>query len=196
MMLDPNSRRIEPGGALEGSVGPSTSRILPMASTPFVNQGDALLGARLVGLRRIAFRRRAAGHEFDDVVELVVAEIRAEDFAKLFFLGCRNLEAEFLLQGGLGARGHDVLELGAQDFAHRAVKFRGLRHAHAMDFDADDVKAGAGKKINHVAGPAGGETEIVRLDQHQRALRLLVRSIDQRVLDHAAVGVRVAAPRA
>src|SRR5260221_3450349 len=34
MMVWPNSRRIEPGGALEGSVGPSTSRILRTASTP------------------------------------------------------------------------------------------------------------------------------------------------------------------
>ena len=26
-----------------------------------------------------------------------------------------------------------------------------------MDFDADDVQAGAGEEINHIAGPAGGK---------------------------------------
>ena len=34
MMVWPNSRRMEPGGALDGSVGPRTSRILRTASTP------------------------------------------------------------------------------------------------------------------------------------------------------------------
>ncbi len=34
MMVWPNSRRIEPGGAFDGSVGPSTSRILATAPTP------------------------------------------------------------------------------------------------------------------------------------------------------------------
>jgi len=34
MMFEPNSRRMEPGGAFDGSVGPSTSRILFTAFTP------------------------------------------------------------------------------------------------------------------------------------------------------------------
>jgi hypothetical protein len=34
MMVEPNSRRIDPGGALAGSVGPRTSRILRTASMP------------------------------------------------------------------------------------------------------------------------------------------------------------------
>ena len=34
MMFCPNSRRMEPGGAFEGSVGPRTSRIFETAPTP------------------------------------------------------------------------------------------------------------------------------------------------------------------
>ena len=59
MMVWPNSRRIEPGGAFDGSVGPSTSRILRTASTPFVNQRDALLGAGL-GFARPASHSQGA----------------------------------------------------------------------------------------------------------------------------------------
>ena len=76
---------------------------------------------------------------------------RPQNLPELFLLRRRNLEAELLFQRGLGPGGDDVFELGAQDFAHRAVKLGGLGHAHAMDFDADDVKAGAGEEIDDVA---------------------------------------------
>ena len=48
VMFEPNSRRMEPGGALDGSVGPSTSRILRTAS-------------RLHKPARCTFACRAAG---------------------------------------------------------------------------------------------------------------------------------------
>ena len=175
-MLDPNSRRTDPGGALEGSVGPSTSRILPIASDAFVNQRDAFFRARLrePAPDRI---RRASGPDMNLTMlsNWLSPKIRPENFAELFLFRRRNLEPKFLFQRRLGPRRHDVLELGAQNFPHRPVKFRRLRHAHAMDFDAHDVKARAGKKINHVAGASRGEAEIVRLDEHQCALRLLAR---------------------
>ena len=90
MMVEPNSRRMEPGGALDGSVGPSTSRILRDGVHAFIDQRDALLRAGLgpLGLRQ--FGRRVAGHEPDDVVKLIVAVKRAEDFAELLFLGRRE----------------------------------------------------------------------------------------------------------
>src|ERR1700722_7040330 len=123
---------------------------------PLVDQRDAALGSWLFGLHRVAIRRRMASHEFDDVVELVVAEIRSQDLPKTLLLRPRNLEPKLLLQRRLGSRSHDIFELGAQNLAHWPIKLRGLGHAHAMDFDAADLEAGAGKKINNVAGPARG----------------------------------------
>ena len=80
------------------------------------------------------------------------------------------LSAKLLFQQLLGAFADAFLELGAQHFADGAVKFHRLRQAHVQHFDADDVKPRAGEEINHVAGTAGREFEIVRLDEHQRAL--------------------------
>jgi hypothetical protein len=116
--------------------------------------------------------------------------------AKLLLLLAADLEAQLLFDGGFGFRGDDILELGAQGLADGAVKLQRLRHAHAVNLDGDDVQAGAGEEINHVAGPAGGETEVLRLDQHQRALRLLTRLIGNDIIQDPAVGVRVAEPRA
>jgi hypothetical protein len=37
------------------------------------------------------------------------------------------------------------------------------------------IETGAGEEINHIAGPTRGKPEIIRLDQHQRALRRFAR---------------------
>ena len=50
------------------------------------------------------------------------------------------------------------------------------------------IQAGAGEEIDHVARPAGGKAEVVRLDQHQGALRRFPRRIGDDILQDAAVG--------
>ena len=109
--------------------------------------------------------------------------------------GRGNGEAQFLLDDRPGLRRGHVLQAGAQDLADRPVKFHRFGDAHAVDFDADDVKAGAREEINHVAGPPGGETEVVRLDQDERPLGLVARRINHRVFDDAAVRIRVMGPQ-
>ena len=90
---------------------------------------------------------------------MIVAEGRAKGFAKLFFLGGGNFEAEFLFQRGFGLGPDHVLELGAENFADGPVKFHRLGHAHAMHLDAHNEQAGAGEKVNDVAGAAGRRNE-------------------------------------
>ena len=58
-------------------------------------------------------------------------------------------------------------ELVFEDRQHRPVKFLRLRHAHAMDLEADDVEPGARENFDHAAGPEIGKLEIVRLDQDE-----------------------------
>src|SRR5881396_3365637 len=82
MMVWPNSRRIEPGGALEGSVGPSTSRIFADGFDPLIDDRDALFGSGFLHQRRVAFAWGAAGHEADDILKLAIAVKGAEGFAK------------------------------------------------------------------------------------------------------------------
>ena len=121
--------------------------------------------------------------------------MRPEDFAERLLVGFGNLEAEFLFEDVLGLGADAVLELGAEEFADGAVKFHGLRGAHAQDFRADDEQAGAREEVNDVAGAAGGELEIVRLDEDQGAFAGFVGRVGDDVFQHAAVGVGIAAPR-
>ena len=80
-------------------------------------------------------------------------------------------------------------EFVLQDGQDRAVKFLGLRDAHAMDFESDDVEAGARKYFNDAAGTLIRELEIVRLDQNQRFFDFrLFRKINYPV-ENAAVAV-------
>src|SRR3954469_2242623 len=106
-----------------------------------------------------------AGHEANDVVELVVAEISAQKVAELLFLAGRQLETEILFDGVLRLVAHHILQLGAQHFANGAVKSQRLRHSHAMQLDARHEQSGARKESDHITGTAGWETEILGLDQ-------------------------------
>ena len=170
MMVEPNSRRMVPGGALEGSVGPSTSRILSDRADAFINQRDAFFRAGLVPVSVCGISPGA----WPDMKRTMLSNCDCRPGSGR---GCRrapsgrrrNFEVKFLFQNVLGLGADAVLELGAEEFADGAVKFHRLRGAHAEDFGADDVKAGAREEINDVAGAAGGELEIVRLDEHQRA---------------------------
>ena len=86
------------------------------------------------------------------------------------------------------------LRLRAQNFAHRPVKIGRLGHAHAVDLDAHNVKPRARKEINDVAGAAGGETKVIRLDEDEGALGSFSGRIGKSVLDDAAVAVGVMSP--
>jgi hypothetical protein len=55
-------------------------------------------------------------------------------------------------------------------------------------------KVPCARKINHVAGPAGGEFEVVRLDEHQRAFTDLPWRISDHIFQDAAVLVGEARP--
>ena len=161
----------------------------------FVNQRDALFAARFVPLGLREVRRGMAGHEFDDVFELAVAEDGAEDVAQRAFLVRGDFDAEFLFERPLGLAGEDILELGAKHLADRAVEFHGLCHAHPMELDRDDEQAGAGEEIDHVARAAGREAEILGLDEHERALRLLPGLIADHALQHAAIRIGMLRPQ-
>ena len=161
----------------------------------FIDECDALFRAGLgpVGLRN--FAGRATGHEADDVVELRVALNRAENFAERLLVGVGNLEAEFFFQNVLGLGADAVFEFGPKEFADGAVKFHRLRGAHAENFGADDEQAGAREEINDVAGAAGGELEVIRLDEHQRAFGRFAGGVGVDVFQNAAVLVRILRPQ-
>src|SRR6266516_92034 len=144
---------------------------------PFIDQRDAFFGAGLAEARGVAFAGGPAGHELDDALELVFAKERAQEVAQLLGFSGRDGEAQVLLQCHLGPRRDDVFEFGAQDLFDRGVELHRVGDAHAVDLDADDIKASPGKEIDDVAGPAGGETEVVRLDQDEGALRLVIRTV-------------------
>ena len=81
-----------------------------------------------------------------------------------------------------------------QDIEHRPVKFLRLRHAHAVNLEADDGKAAARKNFDHAAGARVGKFEIVRLDQDERLLDFRVlREVDHAV-ENAAVAVGIFRP--
>src|SRR6266699_2288674 len=61
----------------------------------FINHGNAFFGAGFVGFSKRAFRGSLPRHETDDVVELLVAENRAEHIAELLFDRQRNRKPEF-----------------------------------------------------------------------------------------------------
>ena len=75
-----------------------------------------------------------------------------------------------------------------------AVEFHGLGGAHAEDLDADDVQAGAGEKVDDVAGAAGGEAEVVGLDKDEGALGFFAGFVGDDVFEDAAVLVGEAGP--
>ena len=64
-----------------------------------------------------------------------------------------------------------------------------------MHLDAHDEQAGAREKVNHIAGAAGRKTEIVRLDEHQRALAGFARRVRNDIFQHSAVLVGMARPQ-
>src|ERR1051325_11659015 len=161
----------------------------------FINKGNALFAARLVALIFRSVARRATRHEFNNVVELVVAKDWSENFAELLLFTRGKLEAELLFQRPFGARRDHVFQPGAQDVANRPVKFHGFGNAHAVDFDGDDIKARAGKKVDDVAGAAGRETEVVGLDQDESTNGCFARRINHGVVHHAAVCVGVLGPK-
>src|ERR1039458_2137963 len=167
---------------------------LAYGSNTFVNQGNALLRTGRILFGQRTFRGRAARHEPDYVLELVIAKRRAKDSAQLMFLVGADLEAHFLLNRRFGFRRYDILELRAQRLADGAIKLQSLRHAHPVNLHAHNEQAGAGEEIDHVTGPASGEAEVLWLDQHQRPLRLLPGLIGNDVLQDAAVRVRVVRP--
>ena len=95
-----------------------------------------------------------------------------EDFTQLSLGLGRDGKADsrIFFEDSLGLRGDDGFELRAEECLDRAVKLHRLRGAHVQHPDADDVKTGAGEEIDDVAGAARGETEVVRLDEDERAL--------------------------
>ena len=136
----------------------------------FINQRDALFRAGPG-----PFFARQFGRRWPDMNRMMFSNWWSPKVGQRISPSCFSSAAAILKENSFSSAAlalvaDDVLELGAQDFADGAVKFHRLRHAHAVDLDADDVKAGAREEINHVAGPAGRESEIVRLDEHQRAL--------------------------
>ena len=60
---------------------------------------------------------------------------------------------------------------------------------HPVHFDADNVKPGAREEVDDVPGAAGGESEIIGLDQDQGALRHFTGLISKRVLQEPAIRV-------
>ena len=50
----------------------------------------------------------------------------------------------------------------------RSVKFFRLRHAHAVNFESDDVETGARENFDHAARAKVRKFEVVRLDQNER----------------------------
>src|SRR5688500_2171996 len=75
---------------------------------PFVDNGDAFFAAGLLDGRFVAIRRAAAGHEANDVIELIVAIERPEDLAQLFALAGANLESKLFFERAFGFRRHDI----------------------------------------------------------------------------------------
>ena len=88
-----------------------------------------------------------------------------------------------------------VFELGAENFADGTVKIHRLGHAHAMHLGAHDEQAGAGEKVDDIAGASGGETKIIRFDEHERALAGFAGLIGNDLFQHAAVLVGMARPQ-
>ena len=160
----------------------------------FIDEGDALLAAGFAVSLFVNVTGGGAAHELHDVVELIVAKHGAEQFAELFGLSRRQGEAEFLLDGGLGLAGNDILELGAKNFADGAVEFHGFGDAEAVDLDAGDVETGAREKVDDVAGATGGKAEVVGLDEDEGALGLFIRSVGDGAFDDAAIFIGVFGP--
>jgi hypothetical protein len=122
-----------------------------------IDKDNALLGAGFGPRLAIGFGRRVAGHEADDVVELLLAGERTEQAADLLLHLGRDGEIQ---RGGkkiLGALGDGSGEGFLEHVAHRAVEFLGLRDGHAMHLDAGDGQSGAGKNIEDVAGAHGAD---------------------------------------
>jgi len=82
-------------GSLRGIGGAEHVADLLDGVNPFVDEGDAFLGAGLFAGGAVAFAGAATGHEAHDVLELLFAGDGAEELAELLFDGVRHLETEF-----------------------------------------------------------------------------------------------------
>src|SRR5438105_2266191 len=63
-----------------------------------------------------------------------------------------------------------------------------------MDLASDDEQTGAREEVDHVSRSSSGESEILRLDQHQCALWFFPRLIANYIFQHPSIRVRVTGP--
>ena len=183
------------GRGFGGICRPEDVTDFPDGFDTFVDDRNALFGARLVHGGFVAVSWTTAGHETDDVVELIVTVEGAENLAELLRFVGTDLKTEFLFKGNLGLGSDDVCETRAEDFLDRSIELDCLGDAHPMNFDSDDVKSRAREEVDNVTGTTGGESEIVRFDQHKGALWNFAGLINDRIVDNAAIRIGKAGPK-
>jgi len=162
----------------------------------FVHDREALLGAGQGALLGQAVRRAASGHELHDVFELAVGEERRQRVAQAVERRGVHRESELARQRLRGAVRREFLEDFLEALAHRPVELLGLRHRHGEFLHAHDAQPGVREQVHDVAGAQRRLVPVVRLEHHQRLLRVDAARHVQRAAHDAGLRRQMRQPHA